>query len=100
MAPLELVVMAGGGIDRFARIISAMVNNTPVALYEVLVGEQTAYPVGEAVTPRGPAVLRFRPRHGGRGIDGLLVEQVVGIVGSMARVLDVRYGPSKADQQR
>jgi hypothetical protein len=89
-APLEVVVMAGGSADRFGRMVSALVNNTPVALYEVLVGEQRAYPVGPAVTARGPVVLRFRPRNPARGVDGLVVEQVVALVGGVARVLDVR----------
>lgn len=87
---LEVIVLTGGNPVRFGRMISAMVNNTPMALFEVMVGERVAYPVPSVVTARGPVALRFRARNVQRTMNGLDVEEVLGIVSSMARILEVR----------
>jgi hypothetical protein len=88
---LEVEVVAGGDPARTARMLSAMVNNSPMALCEVLVGDQSAYPVPSTTcTPRGPMVLRLRLRDRGQVLDGLHVAEVVEIIGSLCRVVDTR----------
>ena len=89
---LEIDVLMGGSALRFGRTMSSMVNNTPMSLYEVLVGDEVAYPVSRVVTARGPVVLRLRMRNTSRCIDALAVEEVVEIVSRTAQVLDVRTG--------
>lgn len=91
---LEVEVVAGGDPVRFARIVSALVNNTPMALASVQVGDQSAYPVPARVTPgRGPMVLTLRPRNAAEVLDRLLMEQIVAIVATTARVVDARRIP-------
>ncbi len=89
-AHLEIEVMAGGDPVRFARIASTMVNNTALALFEVLVDERAAYPVpATVVATRGRCVLRLRLRNAGDVLDQLMVEEVVAILSTTCRVVDV-----------
>ena len=91
---LELEVVAGGDPERFARIVSALVNNSPMALASVQVGDQRAYPVPSRVAAgRGPMVLTLRPRNAAEVLDRFLVEQIVAIVSTTARVVDARRLP-------
>lgn len=90
-APLELTVEFHGDPVRFARMVSAMVNNTAVALYEATVDDRIVYPVGTPVG-NGTVRLRFRPRNPARGIDALVLEEVVAIVGSIAPLTERRCG--------
>ena len=91
---LELEVVAGGDPARFARIVAALVNNSPMALASVQVGDRSAYPVpSRAAAGRGPMVLTLRPRNAAEVLDRFLVEQIVAIVSSAARVVDARRLP-------
>ncbi len=91
---LEIEVVAGGDPARFARIVSALVNNSPMALASVQVGDQRAYPVPSlAASGRGPMVLTLRPRDAAEVLDRFLVEQIVAIVSTTARVVDARRLP-------
>lgn len=88
---LQLEVVAGGDPTRLARILATMVNNSPMALAEVHVGERHAYPVPDrtVVTHRGPMRLTLHLRDRSRRLDALVVEEVVALVSSMCRVVHV-----------
>jgi hypothetical protein len=88
---LQLEVVAGGDPARLARILATMVNNSPMALAEVHVGERHAYPVPDrtVVTHRGPVRLTLHLRDRSRRLDALVVEEVVALVSSMCRVVHV-----------
>lgn len=90
--PLQLTVTIDGDPVRFARIVSAVTNNTPAALYEASVAERIVYPVGRPVDGGGTVSLRFRPRNPARTMDGLLLEQIAASVRSVATVLDIKTG--------
>jgi hypothetical protein len=91
---LELEVVAGGDPVRLAHMLATLVNNSPMALASVSVGDQSAYPVpASCVTPRGPMLLTLRMRDRNQHIDGLLVEQIVGTVSSVCRVVEARRRP-------
>jgi len=86
-----LVLMGSATEDpaRLARIVSALVNNTSLALTQVSVGVTPVYPVDQ----RGlddhatePVELTFRLRSTSLVLDQLIVEHVVAIVSSVARV--------------
>lgn len=89
---LQLEVIAGGDLARLARILATMVNNSPMALAEVHVGERHAYPVPDrtVVTHRGPVRLTLHLRDRSRRLDALVVEEVVALVSSMCRVVQVQ----------
>ena len=79
---------------RFARIASARVNNTRMALREVHVGSARVYPVmNESAPITNRRELTFTMRDANATLDHLLIEEVVGIVSSMASALTVRRGP-------
>lgn len=88
---LQLEVVAGGDPARLARILATMVNNSPMALAEVHVGERHAYPVPDrtVVTHRGPVRLTLHLRDRSRRLDALVVEEVVALVSSMCQVVHV-----------
>lgn len=89
---LEVEVVAGGDPVRLARILATMVNNSPMALAEVRVGDRSAYPVPDrtSVTDRGPLHLTLHLRDRSRRLDALVVEEVLALVSSMCRVVQVR----------
>lgn len=92
VAPLEIIVAVDSDAVRFARRISAMVNNTSVALYEASAAGVAVAPVGEPASTDGPVSLRFRSRNPAREVDALVREEITAIVASMATVLEVRTG--------
>lgn len=89
---LEVEVVAGGDPVRLARILVTMVNNSPMALTEVRVGDRSAYPVPDrtSVTDRGPLHLTLHLRDRSRRLDALVVEEVLALVSTMCRVVQVR----------
>jgi hypothetical protein len=88
---LELEVVAGGDPVRLAHILATMVNNSPMALAAVTVGEQSAYPVpATVITRRRPMRLTLRMRDVNRTLDALVVEEVASIVSTMCTVVERR----------
>ena len=86
--------MAGGDPARFARILATLVNNSPMALSQVSVGDHTAYPVpSSSVTQRGPMVVTLHLRDRSQHLDGLLVAEIVEIVSTMCQVVESRRRP-------
>ena len=91
---LEVEVIAGGDPTRLARILATLVNNSPMALARVTVGEHAAYPVPSSmVTRRGPMLLTLRMRNRSQPLDGLLAAEIVEIVSTMCRVVEARRRP-------
>lgn len=91
---LELDVVAGGDPVRLAHILATMVNNSPMALVAVTVGEQSAYPVpAMVITRREPMRFTLRMRDVNRRLDGLVVEEIVSIVSTMCTIVDRRRHP-------
>lgn len=91
---LQLDVLADGDPVRWCRMVSAMVNNTELALVEVLVHGRPAWPVADADIPSGaPRRLLFRIRDTTGVLDQLLVEQTVAIVARTGLVVDARRHP-------
>jgi hypothetical protein len=89
---LELAAVADP--VRAARRLSALVNNTRVALTELTAAGTTAYPVPiGAVTADGPVLARFSLREAGATVDRLLQEELVSLVSSTHRVLTARRVP-------
>lgn len=88
---LEIELVAEGDPIRLARILATMVNNSPMALSSVHVGDLVAYPVpAETASQHGPMVLTLRMRDHRQHIDVLIVEQIVGVVSVIGHVLNVR----------
>ena len=88
----QTLVMVGSATEepaRLARIVSALVNNTNLALTQVSVGVTPVYPVdqrGLDDQATAPVELTFRLRSTSLVLDQLLVEHVVAIVSSVAHV--------------
>ena len=91
---LEIEVIVGGDPIRFGRVLSALVNNSPMALAAVTAGERAVYPVpSSVVTRRRPIVLTLRMRDRNQHLDGLLVAEIVSIVSTMCTVVEVWRRP-------
>ncbi len=83
-----------GDAMRFARVVSAMVNDTKMSLTSMTVGDTVAYPVAVTELPdHDHRELRFRLRDTSLVLDGLLAEQIVSIVAQAAPVDSIRYEP-------
>jgi hypothetical protein len=91
---LVLEIRDPGDPVRMAHIVSAVVNNTRVALSQVTVLGAPVYPVAVSDIPAGELrEARFWLRDGSLTLDGLLTEQVVAAVSSLYRVVAVRHVP-------
>ncbi|NLA36815.1 MAG: hypothetical protein GX868_14185 [Actinobacteria bacterium] len=91
---LELEVECHGDAARTARVISAEVNNSPLALARACLGDVEVYPVPAAgTTPSGSLTLSLRLRDRSQILDRLHQEELVTIVSRCARVLDARRIP-------
>lgn len=79
---------------RLARVISARVNNSPLALASAHVGDVEVYPVpSPGATTAASLTLSFRVRDRSQILDRLHQEELVTIVSRCARVLDARRIP-------
>lgn len=78
---------------RFARVVSGLVNNTAMALTEVVVAGVQAYPVPAPVVPRiERRRLTLTVRDASRALDQAVQDQVVHLITSAYRVVSVRRG--------
>lgn len=91
---LEVEVRAGGDPQRQARVLSAMVANSPVALLRLEVGEEVVHPLGATTLgARQNRVLVFGMRDRGAPFDRLATAEVLDLVRGTAHVLDARRLP-------
>jgi len=81
-----------GDAATLARVVSAMVNDTKVYLASMTVSDTAVYPVaGHELPDHDHRELRFRLRDNSLVLDGLLTEQIVTIVASVAPVKSINY---------
>lgn len=86
----EVEIEHHGDATRFARIASALVNPSPVALASAAVDGTVVYPVAAAVPLSGTVVrLRFRTRDRQRPVDPALIDSVVARLAGHGVILGV-----------
>jgi hypothetical protein len=94
LSTLVIEIRDAGDPERLGRIVSCLVNNSPMALTSVDVHGVRAYPVTSPSLPASDhreALLTVRDRS--RSVDQLVVDEVVARVATRYRVVATRREP-------